>query len=77
MTTGEFATGDWVERLARALEDLARIQDAYWDELYGDCAPSSRADGFRYPDDNFRSLYLAGSGAGVKILTCTNFGTVS
>ena len=25
----------------------------------------------------FRGLYLAGSGAGVKILTCTNFGTVS
>ena len=27
--------------------------------------------------DILRCLYLAGSGAGVNILTCTNFGTVS
>ena len=57
MTTGEFATGDWVERLARTLGDLGRIQDAYWDELYGDYTPSSRSDGFRDPSDNFQSFY--------------------
>lgn len=33
MTTGEFAATDWVERLARALAELATTQEWYRDEI--------------------------------------------
>ena len=33
MTTGESTGTDWVERLARALTELAQTQDRYRDEL--------------------------------------------
>ena len=33
MTDGEFAAGDWIERLASALSALAEMQEHYRDEL--------------------------------------------
>jgi hypothetical protein len=57
MTTVKFDVESWVERLTRAMQELARVQDDYGAAPYGRRTSGTHGGGFRNPSEEFRDLY--------------------
>ena len=61
MASDGFEVERWVARLATALEDLAKIQQDYWKELYGRNADGSHARDSRDHLEAYRRFYRLAS----------------
>lgn len=68
MASDGFDVESWVERLAGALEELARIQRDYWEELYGRTAGSAHRDESREPWEGYWRFYHRASEIESRIL---------